>query len=245
MALGTPFYHGIIRKTIVAFGELFSDTNIERIGSNGTTTQVIPIPISYGPKEKWLRRLQENPDLQKTERITVPRMAFEIVGYSYDASRRMPHNYLSSVERLKLFTPVPYNLDINLHILTRTQEDMLNITEQILPYFAPTMEVTINILDAPATTTTFPIALTSIDMVDNYDVDFDDQRIITNTLSFTVKVNLFGPINSNTGGVIKKVIAGVGADPTYVSGQEFTSTVDPFTADANDEYTTIDEWTTK
>jgi hypothetical protein len=121
---------------------------------------------------------------------------------------------------------------------------MLNITEQILPYFAPTMEVTINILDAPVTTTTFPIALTSIDMVDNYDVDFDDQRIITNTLSFTVKVNLFGPVNSNSS-VIKKVIAGVGADPAYVTGEEFTSTVEPFTANATDEYITIDEWTTK
>lgn len=245
MALGEPFYHGIIRKTIVAFGELFSDTKIERIGSNGVTSQVLPIPISYGPKEKWLRRLKENPDLQKNERVTVPRMAFEIVGYKYDASRRLPNNYLMSAERLKLFTPVPYDVDINLHILTRTQEDMLNITEQILPYFAPTMELTITVIDNPATTTTFPIALNSIEMVDNYDTDYEEQRIITNTLSFTVKVNLYGPISDNTGKVIKKVIADVGADPAHVMGEQFTSTVDPFEAEVTDEWTTIDEWTTK
>jgi hypothetical protein len=171
-------------------------------------------------------------------------MAFEITGYTYDATRRMPHNYLSSVERLKLFTPVPYNLAIDLHIMTRTQEDMLNITEQILPYFAPTMELTINVLDSPRTTTTFPIALTSVNMVDNYEVDFDEQRVITNTLSFEVKVNLFGPINSNAN-VIKRVIAGVGQDTTYTTGEEFTSEVSPIDAAATDTYTTIDEWTTK
>jgi hypothetical protein len=146
------FYHGIIRKTIVAFGRLFSDIYIDRKQGdsvNGTTIQRLQIPLAYAPKEKWVVRLEQDPTLENYTYTSLPRMSFEILGYNYDATRKLNRmqqitcgegeNSLSTV-----YTPVPYNIDISLYILTKTQEDGLQILEQILPTFTPEYTLTIN-----------------------------------------------------------------------------------------------------
>lgn len=233
--LGDPYYHGIIRKTIVAFGELFSDMIIERKDNNGTTQQLIRVPIAYGPKEKWLRRLQENPDLQKSVKVSAPRMAFEISSYQYDPSRRISAGYVGTEVKDKMYAPVPYTLSIDLHIITRTQEDSLNIIEQILPYFAPNIELTINAIDDPVLTTTFPLSLMSVVQDDNYDNNFDDNRMIVNTLSFNAKINLYGPVVQPK--VIKKVIVDIN------NGQDiYNAAINPESAGPTDTYTIVDNW---
>lgn len=234
--LGDPYYHGIIRKTIVAFGELFSDMKLERKDPAGAVQQLIRVPIAYGPKEKWLRRLQENPDLQKSVKITAPRMAFEITSYQYDASRRIAAGaYVATDAKDKVNVPVPYTLGIDLYVITRTQEDSLNIIEQILPYFAPNIEVTIDVLDDPLLTSTFPISLNGIVQNDNYDTDYDDNRLIVNTLSFNAKINLYGPVNKPN--VIKTSIANVNK-----SLDIYTAAVNPQSANRTDTYTIVDNW---
>lgn len=229
-----PYYHGIIRKTIVAFGELFSDIRIERKDDVGATQQLIRVPIAYGPKEKWLRRLQENPDLQKSVKLTVPRMAFEITSYQYDTGRKINSGYVATQNKDKVHTPVPYTLGINLYVITRTQEDALNILEQILPYFAPNIELEIDVMDDPKMTSAFPVSLNGVEQDDNFDTDFDDNRMIINTLTFNAKINLYGPIDQPK--VIKKVIADV------VTFEKYTAEVSPPTAEKTDTYTILDNW---
>jgi len=241
--LGAPFYHGTIKKTIVAFGELFSDVKIERRDeSNTEVVQLIRVPIGYGPKEKWLRRLQENNDLQKSVLITVPRMAFELTSYQYDVSRKLNQGAVQDATKTqKIYTPVPYNLGIDLHIMTRTQEDTLNLIEQILPYFAPNLELTIDVIDDPLVRTTFPISLNGVNTNDNYDVSFEDQRVIITTLSFTAKINLYGPIKNPS--QIKHVIASVSnqiVNPALL--ETYNAAVTPLSAGINDTYTIIDNW---
>lgn len=198
------FYHGIIRKTIVAFGNLFSDVYIDRKegGSvDGTTVQRLQIPIAYAPKEKWLVRLEQDPTLDKNTYTTLPRMSFEITGYNYDSSRKVGKmNRITCHQDTysgNMFAPVPYNLSISLYILTKTQEDAMQIIEQILPTFTPEYTLAINAVPDMNIIQDIPITLNNISVVDEYDGDFQTRRFVTHTLDFTVKLNLFGAVSDN------------------------------------------------
>ena len=201
-----PYYHGIIKKAIVAFGRMFSEIQIERMNGAGTVLQTINVPIAYGPKEKWLVRLEQDPLLENNVNTILPRMAFEIVGYSYDASRKSNKmTKVASYDQTTLktqFSPVPYNLDIELSLLTKTTEDALAVLEQILPVFTPDYTLSINAIPDLNIVNDVPIILNGVSQQDNYDGDFQTRREIIYTFNFTMKVNIFGSITSS--GVIKK-----------------------------------------
>ena len=196
------FYHGIIRKTIIAFGNLFSNIYIDRKQGDsvtGTTIQRLQIPLAYSNKEKWIQRLDGDPNLENNTYTTLPRMAFEITGYSYDASRKV--NKMQKITHTAegnvyttMQSPVPYNVDISLYILTKTQEDGLQIIEQILPTFQPEYTLSINAIPEMEIVQDIPIILNSINVQDDYDGDFTTRRFVTHTLSFTIKTNLFGNV---------------------------------------------------
>jgi hypothetical protein len=146
MLNGQTYYHGAIRKTIVAFGRLFSDIKIARQGNDGNVAQTIQVPLAYAPKEKWLVRIDSDPNLTNNVYTTLPRLSFEITGYHYDASRKTNKmnkivckdaTNLANPTAKAVFSPAPYNIDINLYVLTKTQEDATQIIEQILPIFNP------------------------------------------------------------------------------------------------------------
>ena len=84
------FYNQAIRKLTVAFGSLFNNVYVTRLNASGTTTSQIRIPLGYGPKEKWIRRLREsNPiDDDNVTEVTLPRMSFEITSITYDPNRK-------------------------------------------------------------------------------------------------------------------------------------------------------------
>lgn len=193
------FYHGITRKTIVAFGSLFSSIRVRRTAEGGDV-QTIAVPIAYAPKEKWLVRLEQDPNLTNHTYVTLPRMSFEITGISYDASRKT--NRMSYItcgtpgeETLqKIYAPVPYNIDINLYILSKTQEDALQIVEQIVPYFTPEYTLAIKAIPDSNVINDIPIILQNVSIQDDYDGDFETRRFITYTLSFTLKTNMYGPV---------------------------------------------------
>jgi len=201
-----PYYHGIIKKAIVAFGRMFSEIQIERMDEAGAVLQTINVPIAYGPKEKWLVRLEQDPNLENNVNTILPRMAFEIVGYTYDASRKSNKmTKIASYDQTTLktqFSPVPYNLDIELSLLTKTTEDALAVVEQILPVFTPDYTLSINAIPDLNIVNDVPIILNGVSFQDSYDGDFQSRREIVYTFSFTMKVNIFGSITSS--GVIKK-----------------------------------------
>ena len=67
--LGQQFYHETIRKIIVSFGTLFNDIHITRKDSSGNTIQSMKIPLAYGAKQKFLARVPEGPNLNKSKLI--------------------------------------------------------------------------------------------------------------------------------------------------------------------------------
>jgi hypothetical protein len=230
------FYSGTIRKTIVAFGSLFSNIYIDRKQGNsvsGPTIQRLQIPLAYSGKEKWIQRLDGDPNLENNTYTTLPRMAFEITGYTYDASRKINKmqritSCTESASAITLQSPVPYNIDITLYILTKTQEDGLQIIEQILPTFQPEYTLSINLIPEMGIVQDIPIILNNISVQDEYDGDFQTRRFVTHTLSFTLKVNLFGGITS------KKTITNVGG--TMVDGDISTGGINIKKKDSDETY---------
>ena len=79
---GDYFYHESLRKIVVAFGTIFNNINIQRKDSSGNVVQSIKVPLAYSPKEKFIARLDQQPDLVEDRRVavTLPRMGFEITG---------------------------------------------------------------------------------------------------------------------------------------------------------------------
>ncbi len=149
--LGQQFYHESIRKVIVSFGTMFNNINLIRKDNSGNILQSMKVPLAYGPREKFLVRLNEDADLTKQVAITLPRIGFEIQNLEYDSARK-----LNRVQRFKKvkganakqldaqYMPVPYNLAIELYVMAKQSDDALQIVEQILPYFQPDYTLTIN-----------------------------------------------------------------------------------------------------
>ncbi|MBC8442757.1 MAG: tail sheath stabilizer and completion protein [Proteobacteria bacterium] len=194
------FYHSSLRRLVIAFGSLFNDVHIERVGDD----KEIRVPITYGPKEKFIRRLQENASLDDANvSYTTPMMSFEISSIVYDAGRKRNTvgkqfiRHPSDVDQLKYnFNEVPYNIDFTLGILVRHFEDGLQIIEQILPYFCPEFNVTININDINEKIDV-PIILNDVNLEEEYEGDFESRRTIVFTLTFTAKTYLYGKIRDS------------------------------------------------
>lgn len=209
--LGNYFYHEILRKTIVAFGTLFNDVQIKHKKNDGTDYSIITVPIAYGPVQKFLARLEQVPDLKKRVAITLPRMSFEMTGITYDPSRKASSlQTFKSVDNTdgklsKSFMPVPYNIGIRLSILSKLNEDALEIIEQILPYFQPQFTLTIDLVKEIGEKRDIPMILENINMDDQYEVDFTERRALIYTLDFTAKTYLFGPVGSDKTALIKNV----------------------------------------
>lgn len=235
------FYHGIIRKTIVSFGRLFSDIYIDRKqgdSTTGTTIQRLQVPLAYAPKEKWLVRLDSDPTLENQTYASLPRMSFEIVSYGYDATRKL--NRMQKIQcgsgtdtRNYTYTPVPYNIEIALYILTKTQEDGLQILEQILPTFTPEYTLPVKVVPDMNIIQDTPVILNSVGVTDEYDGDFQTRRFVTHTLNFTLKTNMFGAVSGQ--GVIDTVNANIGIKDITTPNRIYTATGDVTTATVSSE----------
>jgi len=217
------YYHGAIRKAIVAFGRLFSDIRIQRQNNEGVVEQTIQVPLAYAPKEKWLVRVDGDPSLNNYTYVSLPRMSFEIVSYAYDPTRktnklnRITCENLNATNKKSVFSPAPYNIDISLYVITKTQEDGMQILEQILPIFTPEYTLAVNALPALDIVQDVPVILQSVQVNDEYDGDFQTRRFVTHTLNFQMKTNVYGYVNEQ--GVITTVSANIN-EPS----QKYTAT---------------------
>lgn len=241
-----PYYHETTKKLVSAVGEIFSNIRITKKDSSGNKDQVIEVPIEYSAKNKWMSLLKEDPQKQKNVEITLPRIAFEIVGYEYDVSRKVGTAGSYVVGRLgqnsaKIFNPVPYNISFNVYSLCKTQEDSLQILEQILPYFSPSMTISLEVLSEFKLKKDVPIILRGVEVDDSYQGLATDFRLVTQVFSFVAKLDYFGPINSS-GKIIKKTIVELNAQENSQQSLTNTQTVEPFTANKTDPHTILETW---
>lgn len=218
------FYHRVIRKMVIAFGNMFNNIKLVRYTQDGLTEiERINVPISYSNKEKFYKRITEDPNLANQTLTVLPRMAFEMAGLSYDPLRKISsHLNLYDNEGTTTgskFKWTPYNFDFNLSIFVRNTEDGTQIIEQILPYFTPDYTVTIDFLNMDNLKLDVPIVFNSVTYNQDYDGLPDITRTLTWDLNFTMKGYLFGPIS--TVKVIKKVTANVYNDLPFTGTQKF------------------------
>ena len=218
------FYNEILRRTVIAFGTLFNDISIKHTNSSDQVVSVLKVPLAYGPTQKFLARLEQSPDLNKSTAISLPRMSFEFTGLTYDPSRKVTTTQVITLKDpedgtqvKKSYMPVPYNMQFELSIMAKLNDDALQIVEQILPYFQPAYSVTVNLVDSINEKRDIPIVLENITMQDDYEGDFTSRRVLLYTLRFTAKTYLFGPVSSATKDVIKK------ATLSYLTGTDVSN----------------------
>jgi hypothetical protein len=241
--LGTYYYHEIIRKTIVSFGTVFNDIHIRHKNNQDDVISDLKVPLSYGPSQKFLARIQQQAELNKPIQITLPRMSFEMNSISYDASRKtsvtQTFKAFDGENLKKVFLPVPYNIGFELNILCKLNDDALQIIEQILPYFQPSFNVTVDLIDSIGEKKDIPIVLDNISFQDDYEGDFSSRRALIYTLQFTAKTYLFGPIAESTEGLIKKVQVDYYANTDIQNSKRemrYTVVPDPIDAEPNDDF---------
>ena len=201
------------------------------------------VPLAYGPKQKFLARLDQTPDpTNKRVQITLPRISFEINGIQYDSSRKVSPTQKIKVakdvdENKNVYMPVPYNLSFELAIISKNQEDGMQILEQILPFFQPHYNLSVKLIPEIDDTRDVPVVLTNVDYEDSYEGDFASRRAIIYTLQFTVKTYLYGPVTDAK--IIKKVVTDMYTKVDTTSAPRevrYTIQPDPITADADDDF---------
>ena len=205
--LGTYTYNKIIRKCVIGFGTLFNNIEVRKENKDGSVYSRMKVPLAYGPRQKFLARLEQQADLNQKVAITVPRLSFEMTGISYDSARKLAPTTLTLKSDTanavkKQYTPVPYNIDFELNIISKTNDEALEIVEQIVPIFQPSYRMTIKLVDGMQEFRDIPIILNSISYSDDYEGSFDEKKITLITMTFTCKSYIFGPVG--TAAPIKK-----------------------------------------
>lgn len=204
------FYHNLIRKYVTVMGALVDGIDLVRYKPNGTEDQRVRVPVTYGPKEKYVRRNTEDPNLDRLPAVTLPRISYEMTGMMYSPDRKLnkmrafafvdPANENS---KKRVFTPVPYDFTFNVYVQTKTQDEMFQVIEQITPWFQPDYTVEMKGISGPEIKWDVPITLDAVQTSDSYDGEIEDRRMIVTTFEFIMKGFLFGPIRDAA--VIKRV----------------------------------------
>jgi len=208
---GTHFYHQKIRKCVAIFGALFNNLYVVR--QNGQ----VKVPLSYAPKQKYLERIRENANLSENSQVAIklPRMSFEITSFNYDNTRQLTKlsNFnttgTANTNRQKFYSPVPYNINFQLNIYAKNQDDALQIVEQILPTFNPQYSLTIKPFasEYPDFKEDIPIVIQSLSFSDDFEGAMEQRRTIIYTLDFEMKVSFYGSIN--TGKIIRNSLVDI------------------------------------
>jgi hypothetical protein len=247
--LGTYYYHEIIRRTVIAFGTVFNDIYIRHKDSTGDSISEMKVALAYGPIQKFLARIQQQPELNKPIAITLPRMAFEMTSIQYDATRKanITQTFKASdgTNLKKVYLPVPYNIGFQLNVMTKLQDDALQVVEQILPYFQPSFNLTVDLIDSIGEKRDIPIVLDNVSFTDDYEGDFSTRRILIYTYNFTVKTYLFGPIADSTDGIIRKVQVDYYNSTDIATAKRemrYTLTPDPIDANPDDDFGFNETW---
>ena len=246
---GNYFYHQRIRKAVATFGAMFNDIYVLRKDSSGGVINTQKVPLSYGPRAKFLDRIREVPDLQENRvAIKLPRMSFEIMNISYDPARQLPKNNVTArpgiagtlLSRNKIEVGVPYMISFQLSVFAKLQDDALQVVEQIIPFFNPQYTLSIKPFDDIDTIKEdVPIILTGVTMNDDYEGEVASRRTIVYTMDFDMHVMFHGPLASV--GIIRTAITdvlnqGAGLNDSDIPLERITVTPDPASASPDSDF---------
>ena len=247
---GTYFYHQRIRKAVATFGAMFNNIYVLRKDSGGGVISTQKVPLSYGPRAKFLDRIREMPDLTTDTKVAIklPRMSFEITNVAYDPARQLPklNSFQKGVEgtvlsRNKIYNGVPYILSFQLSVYAKNQDDALQVVEQVLPYFNPQYTLSIKPLDDIDTLKEdVPVILTGVVLNDEYEGEMAaTRRTIIYTLDFDMHVYFHGPIT--TSGIIRTSITDIldiqsGLADSDIPLERITVTPDPAAASPDSDF---------
>jgi len=242
---GEHFYNATTRKSVAIFGTLFNNISVIRKSADGGVLNQIKVPLAYGPKQKFLSRLETSQGEDTQMAIKLPRMSFEIAGIDQDLNQKLgktsrisESNASDSTKKKTIKQMVSYNITMSLNIMAKNQDDGLQIVEQILPYFQPDYTVTINPVDDFAYKQDVPIVLNSVSIADDYEGDFTSRRVLIYTLEFTMKMKFFGPIGNQ--GIIRQIeLDFKDINNTSTVLEQMDLTIDPTTADEEDNYNVV------
>lgn len=249
---GNYFYHERIRKSVAAFGKMFNDIYVMRKNASGDVISTVKVPLAYAPRAKFIERIREQEDLVTGQRVAIklPRMSFEIISISYDPARQLQKttNFQQTgtlaSNRSKVNIYVPYNIGFQLNAYAKTQDDALQIVEQILPYFNPQYNLTMKPIAAyPNIKEDVPITLSGVDFQDDFEGPVEARRTIVYTLTFEMKANFYGPIN--TGNVITKSIPKIDIDNKGIADSDMltiTITPTPLGVSADSDYGFLEKY---
>ncbi len=242
---GNWFYHQRIRKTVATFGSLFNNLNVVRHDAAGKVMSTVRVPLAYAPRDKFLQRIRENADLENDTKTAVqlPRMSFEVVNFAFDPERAVAKTKKVHVvnsetgDKKLMYAGVPYNVYFQLNIYAKTQDDALQVVEQIVPYFAPQYTLTVKpFADYPSILEDNPLTIQSASFSDDYESPVDQRRTIIYTLEFEMKTSFYGPIGDSS--IIREVQTNFylwGADSDTLASR-LTVVPDPIDADPDDDY---------
>lgn len=243
------FYHQRLRKSVAVFGSLFNNVHVIRKDSSGKVISQVKVPLAYAPRMKYLERLRANPSLRDNTQLAIklPRMSFEITAMTYNSERKLPklNNYNRPIEttittRSKFFTPAPYTIGFQLNIYSKTQDDALQIVEQILPYFNPQYTLTIKPFpNSPDIKEDVPVTIQGTSFQDDFEGPLEEKRTIIYTIDFSMETNFYGPIDPAT--IIREAETNVyqavdfdeNTDPKL---QRISVTPDPGNAEPEDDF---------
>ena len=239
------FYHSTIKRAISVFGSLFNNISIVKKDPTGSVTNISRVPLAYGPKQKWLARVDQQPDPDGNKvAIKLPRMSFEMLGMTYDPSMKINKNNMifvagadgNSKKSVRTFSP--YRLNFQLSIIAKNQDDALQVVEQILPYFQPDYTVTVKEIESMDILSDMPITLLAINSTEDYEGDFVTRRAIIYTLDFEIRVRFYGPTTDRK--IIKHVIVDFFNKTNNQPLEKLEVSVDPLSAEESDTHNIIE-----
>lgn len=238
---GDHFYHSTMRKSVAVFGTLFNNISVIRKGSAGEVLNQIKVPLAYGPKQKFLSRLENETGRDASVAIKLPRMAFEITGVELDSSQKLNKMAVisethaeDSTKKKTIKHMVAYNINMQLNVLAKNQDEGLQIIEQILPYFQPEYTVSIKPIDGFEHKQDVPIILTGVSISDEYEGEFASRRVLVYTLDFTMKMKFYGPTQDQ--GVIREINLDFINMNDNALLEEMDITINPSNAGPDDDY---------
>lgn len=232
--LGNYFYNKCIHKTVVAFGTLFNNITIKHSDSADVPLSTLKVPLAYGPIQKFLSRVEQSPDGNRRVATTLPRMSFEMTTIEYAPARKASTvqtfkavSVVDGKEIKNIYLPVPYDIGFELTIVAKIQDDILQIVEQILPFFQPSFNLSVNLIPQISEIKDIPVILNRINFRDTYEEDFKQRRLLYYTLNFTAKTYIFNEIPDNSSGLIKKVQVDYATDAILNARREIRYTSTP------------------